>query len=88
VLYSLPNGKVINISIEMYLELSAQDIQDLNGMNIGGSSADPFQDLDGKEPEEETVDHSPLEYLTDEDEPSHEIDLDALFLDDDSPNLI
>ena len=72
----------------MFLAMTEQDIRDLNGMNIGGSSADPFQDLDGTEPEEDTIDHSPLELLTDDDEPSHEIDLDNLFMDDDIPNLI
>ena len=34
-LYQLPNGRVINISLEEYLNMSDNDIQDLNGSNAG-----------------------------------------------------
>jgi hypothetical protein len=34
-LYQLPNGRVINLSLEEYLNMSDNDIQDLNGSNVG-----------------------------------------------------
>lgn len=34
-LFQLPNGKVIHITVEEFLNLSDSDLQDLNGMNIG-----------------------------------------------------
>lgn len=43
-IYQLPNGKIINISIEAYLKMSDEDIRYLNesefGFNIG--DANPF----------------------------------------------
>lgn len=43
-IYQLPNGKIINISIEAYLRMSDEDIRYLNesefGCNIGDAS--PF----------------------------------------------
>ena len=34
-LYQLPNGRIINLTVEEFLNLSDNDIQDLNGMNVG-----------------------------------------------------
>ncbi len=34
-LYQLPNGRVIYLSVEQYLSLTEQDIRDLNSMPIG-----------------------------------------------------
>ena len=34
-LYQLPNGRVIHLSVDQYLSLTAQDIRDLNSMPIG-----------------------------------------------------
>jgi len=34
-LYQLPNGKVINISVEDYLNLTEEDIQALVALNFG-----------------------------------------------------
>jgi hypothetical protein len=42
-IYQLPNGKTINISIDAYLSLSDDDLKYLNEMNVGSSSAEnPF----------------------------------------------
>lgn len=43
-LYQLPNGRVIHISIEEYLNLSDQDIQDLSALNLGDYVASPWSD--------------------------------------------
>ena len=42
-IYQLPNGKTINISLEAYLSMSDDDLKYLNEMNIGSSACDnPF----------------------------------------------
>lgn len=41
-LYQLPNGKVINITIEEYLELTDLDIQYLMSLDFGEHIVDPF----------------------------------------------
>lgn len=41
-LYSLPNGKVIHLSIEEYLELTDLDIQFLMSIDYGEHIIDPF----------------------------------------------
>ena len=45
VLYELPSGKSIFISIERLLSLTKQDIQDLEASHSGFTSNDPFQKL-------------------------------------------
>lgn len=42
-IYELPNGKTINISIEAYLRMTDDDFKYLNEMNTGSSHSDnPF----------------------------------------------
>lgn len=43
-IYQLPNGRIINMSIEQYLDLSDQDIQELNCLGNEHTSevGDPF----------------------------------------------
>jgi hypothetical protein len=43
-IYQLPNGKIINISIESYLRMSDEDLRYLNESNFGSSigDANPF----------------------------------------------
>ena len=43
-IYQLPNGKVINISIEAYLRMSDEDLRYLDESNFGSSigDANPF----------------------------------------------
>jgi hypothetical protein len=43
-LYQLPNGKVIYISIEQFLELSDQDIQYMMSIDYGEYAPNPFTD--------------------------------------------
>lgn len=45
VLYQLPSGKSVFISIERLLNLTHQDVQDLEASNNGFNSNDPFQRL-------------------------------------------
>jgi len=44
-IYQLPNGKVINISIEAYLRMSDEELRYLNETNFGSSveNVNPFQ---------------------------------------------
>ncbi len=43
-IYQLPNGRIINMSLEQYLDLSDQDIQELNclGNEYTSEVSDPF----------------------------------------------
>lgn len=41
-LYQLPNGKVISITIEQYLELTDLDVQYLMSIDFGDHLVDPF----------------------------------------------
>ena len=45
VLYQLPSGKSVFISIERLLNLTHQDIQDYEASNIGQVHNNPFQSL-------------------------------------------
>lgn len=44
-IYQLPNGKVINISIEAYLRMSDEELRYINETNFGSSveNVNPFQ---------------------------------------------
>jgi len=43
-IYQLPNGKIINISIETYLKMTDEDFRNLQDSNIGYSleNTNPF----------------------------------------------
>jgi hypothetical protein len=43
-LYQLPNGKVIYLSIEQFLELTDLDVQYLMSLNAGEYAINPFTD--------------------------------------------
>ena len=43
-LYQLPNGKVIFITIEQYLELTDEDIQYMMSVDYGEYALNPFTD--------------------------------------------
>lgn len=43
-LYQLPNGKVIFITIEQYLELTDEDIQFMMSVDYGEHASNPFTD--------------------------------------------
>lgn len=40
--YQLPNGRVVHLSVEQFLDLSDQDIQDLIACNAGDFITSPF----------------------------------------------
>lgn len=64
-LYQLPNGKVIHLTIEEFLDLSDADIQYLVSINYGETIIDPFHKsaMHDKEPrkkaKEEIQDFNP-----------------------------
>jgi hypothetical protein len=43
-IYQLPNGRIIHLSLEQYLDMSDQDLQDLNclGNEFTSEAIDPF----------------------------------------------
>ena len=84
-LYQLANGRVINLSIEEYLSLSDNDIQDLNGMNIGDYPTSHWHDSAiRKEKKTVTTKEISLDYEKDSDEvsPSVTISINTLTVDE------
>jgi len=61
-IYQLPNGRVIKLSIDTYLKMTDEDLRYLNEINIGSTSSDdPFV----SEEEAEQVDIIEEEYIED-----------------------
>jgi hypothetical protein len=67
-LYQLPNGKVINISIETYLRMSDDDLRFLNESNYGGSYVgdNPFEVEEEVDEDVYIVDDFPIDEIADE----------------------
>ena len=84
-LYQLANGRVIHLSIEEYLNLSDNDIQDLNGMNIGDYPTSHWHDSVIRNEKKTVIKKEiTLDYELDSDEvsPSVTISLDSLTVDE------
>jgi len=75
-LYQLPNGKVINISIEAYLKMSDDDLRYLNEGNYGSSTEgeSPFNVTEDDAESIYIVDDYPIEEIPDELDLSNEED--------------
>jgi hypothetical protein len=63
-LYQLPNGKVIYLTIEQYLELTDEDVQYLISLNAGEYTLNPFTDSAVVENTKEK--YYDFDYLTDD----------------------
>jgi len=63
-LYQLPNGKVISITIEQYLELTDLDVQYLMSIDYGNYILDPFSGSAVEKSNDKTYD---FDLLTDDD---------------------
>jgi len=63
-LYQLPNGKVIYLTIEQYLELTDEDVQYLMSLNAGEFALNPFTDSAVVENTKEK--YYDFDYLTDD----------------------
>jgi len=69
--YSLPNGKVIYLSIEQYLEMTDLDIQFLMSIDHGVHIVDPFT---GSAVENTTYKEYDFSYIPDENEDNDALD--------------
>jgi hypothetical protein len=67
-LYQLPNGKVIYLTIEQYLELTDEDVQYLMSLNAGDYALNPFTDSAVVENTKEK--YYDFDYLTDDESDS------------------
>ena len=74
-IYQLPNGKIIHLSVEEYLDLTDQDIQYLMSVNAGDHPTSPWYGSAIKkgrqkpsEEDEEDIDPS-IDYIPELDEP-------------------
>jgi len=81
--YQLPNGRVINITIEQYLSMSDNDIQYMICTNAGESIHNPFTgsalDENSTEKQQKTYDFS---YHVDDEEEIKTISLEDLSQED------
>jgi hypothetical protein len=81
IVYSLPNGKVIYLTIDQFLNLSEDDVSLLSEKNYGRSCNSPFINIDDVE-EEQIVDNDyTISYDEDETDATGPINLDHLFED-------
>ena len=84
-IYQLPNGKIVHLTIEEYLDLTEEDIQYLTSVNIGSNTPNnPFHGSIIKNPrtkEDKPSDYS-IDYTPDNDDdltpPSNHINFDDL----------
>jgi len=80
IVYQLPNGKVVYLTIEQLLALSDDDVSILTEYNYGQSCSSPFVNIDEIN-EEEVADDDYLSLFNDDDETNTTgpISLDHLF---------
>jgi len=65
-LYQLPNGRVIEISTEQYLEMSDEELEYLIAYNFGDNLEDPwFGSVLSKQASEDTIPQESLKDLLD-----------------------
>ena len=73
-IYQLPNGKIIHLTVEEYLDLTDQDIQYLMGVNAGDYSPSPFYESairkERKVEEARDIDTS-IDYIPEDEDKSH-----------------
>ena len=78
--YQLPNGKVVHLSIEEYLDLTDEDIQYLMSIDYGEHIRDPFT---GSAVENNTRDkYYDFDFLNQDDEDLNDIISDDMPFDD------
>lgn len=81
-LYQLPNGRVINITVEQYLSMSDNDIQYLSSSNAGESIHNPFTSSALDENSTEKQKEYDFSFLPDDETDVKEISLEDLTQDD------
>lgn len=79
-LYQLPNGKVVHLTIEEYLDLTNEDIQYLMSIDYGEHIRDPFT---GSAVEKNTKEkYYDFEFLLEDEEDINDIPSDDIPFDD------
>jgi hypothetical protein len=81
-LYQLPNGRVINITVEQYLSMSDSDIQHLLCANAGEAIHNPFTSSALDENSTEKQKEYDFSYHVDDDAEVKEISIEDLTQDD------
>ena len=78
--YQLPNGKVVHLSIEEYLDLTDEDVQYLMSIDYGEHIRDPFT---GSAVEKNTKEkYYDFEFLSQDDEDINDVISDDIPFDD------
>jgi hypothetical protein len=73
-IYQLPNGKIIQISIDQYLDLTDEDIQYLMSINFGDYATSPWIGSAIKKkqkPSKEAVEDKSIDYVEEDGDKSH-----------------
>lgn len=77
----LPNGKVIEITLEQYLEMSDSQVQDLVGLSSGYTKEvnNPFHSMYSKKQIEDIKENLDDEFFADDEDEQAENKMDSFF---------
>lgn len=79
IIYQLPNGKIVYLSVEQFLSLKDDDIKYMLENNFGSEVSNPFSIKSPKQIDEYEEDINDDNYTDDYDEPSEPFDINSLF---------
>ena len=77
IVYQLPSGKIVYLSVEQFLRLTDDDIKQYEDSNIGSSGNNPFRKLPSSFKDS---------FYDDEDDDIEDTSIDFTDLDDDDPD--
>ena len=85
-IYQLPNGKVINITVEQYLDLTDEDIQYMMSINFGDHATSPWygsaiKKAPKRAEDSEEIDKS-IDYVDEDEDKSHGFGVEEELLDE------
>lgn len=92
-IYQLPNGKVIRLTLEEYLDLTDSDIRYLESLGAGDYASSPWYGSVIKKKPKKEIDQDPIEedrsidYEFETDESIKGISSDDTFIDDEFPEI-
>jgi len=80
IIYQLPNGKIVHLSVDQFLSLSDDDIKYMCENNFGTEVYNPFSIKQSKSTDDyDPSDIDSIDYEGDDDEPSEPFDINNLF---------
>jgi hypothetical protein len=76
-IYQLPNGKIVHLTVEEFLDLTDQDIQALMSVNAGDFASSPFYGsaIRNRKKEEDIEEDKSIDFSPDLEEPLYHTDI-------------